>query len=149
MFGPLPFGTDARGRPVSLPLMYSNLLTGGLPGAGKSMATRVVLLAAALDPICELRVWELAGKGDLAALEQVAYRYGSGVDDGTIGDCLADLRDVHRELERRAKMLAGLPRNEARESKVTRDWRCAVILACIRLSWRSASLFAHWHFASM
>lgn len=58
--------------------MYSDLLTGGLPGSGKTMATRVVLLAAALDSQCELRVHELAGRGDLAAFEMVAYRYGCG-----------------------------------------------------------------------
>jgi S-DNA-T family DNA segregation ATPase FtsK/SpoIIIE len=121
VFAPLPFGTDARGRPAALPLMYSNLLTGGLPGSGKTMATRVVLLGAALDPACEIRCWELAGKGDLAALEKVAWRYGSGVDDATIGDCLVDLRDVHAELERRAKVLAGLPRDLAPENKVIRQ----------------------------
>jgi DNA segregation ATPase FtsK/SpoIIIE, S-DNA-T family len=121
LFVPAPFGTDQRGRNVSLLLMYSNLLTGGLPGSGKTMATRVMLLAAALDPSAELRVWELAGKGDLSAMEQVAYRYGSGVDDQAIGDCVADLREVHAELERRAKVLSGLPRDLIPENKVTRE----------------------------
>jgi S-DNA-T family DNA segregation ATPase FtsK/SpoIIIE len=121
IFLAMPFGTDPRGRNVALPLMYSNLLTGGLPGSGKTMATRVILLGAALDPTCEIRCWELAGRGDLAAFEKVAYRYGCGVDDGTIADCLADLRDVHAELEHRAKVLAGLPRDLIPENKVTRQ----------------------------
>lgn len=119
MFSPVPFGTDQRGRNVGLTVMYSNLLTGGLPGSGKTMATRVALLAGALDVTCEQHVWDLGGKGDLAAFEQTAHRYGCGLDEQTIAACVADLREAHAELERRAKVLAGLPRDLVPENKVT------------------------------
>jgi S-DNA-T family DNA segregation ATPase FtsK/SpoIIIE len=119
LFAPLPFGRDQRGRAVELTLMYSNLLVGAMPGAGKTMALRIPLLAAALDPRAELHVFELKGTGDLSALEAVAHRYASGVDDATIEDALEGLREVYRDLERRAKTIASLPRDVCPENKVT------------------------------
>ena len=119
LFKPIPFGTDPRGRAVSVPLMFANVLIGAMPRSGKTFAMRVLLLAAALDPLCELRVWELKGTGDLSSLARVAYHYGSGPDDDTIAACVASLREVHRELERRAKTISGLPKNVCPESKIT------------------------------
>ncbi len=77
------------------------------------------LLAAALDPTAQLRVFELKGTGDLDFAEKVAHHYGSGPDDTTIGECLASLREVYKDLERRAKTLAGLPKDVRPENKVT------------------------------
>ncbi len=121
LFQPVPFGTDQRMRPVHVPLMYSNVLVGSMPGAGKTFALRTLLLAAALDPTAELWTFELKGSGDLSALEPIAHRYGSGVDDATIGACLAALREVHKELERRAATIARLPRDVCPENKVTKQ----------------------------
>jgi S-DNA-T family DNA segregation ATPase FtsK/SpoIIIE len=53
IFEALPFGTDRRYRPVGVDLMYSNLVIGALPGAGKTFALRVIVLGAATDPTCE------------------------------------------------------------------------------------------------
>jgi S-DNA-T family DNA segregation ATPase FtsK/SpoIIIE len=119
LFRPVPFGTDQRGRAVSIVLMFANLLIGSIPRMGKTVALRNVLLAAALDPIAELHVWELKGTGDLGPLAKVAHAYGSGADDDTIEACLADLARVHAELERRARAIKGLPRDLCPESKVT------------------------------
>lgn len=119
VFDPVPFGTDQRGRPVGVDLMYSNLLVGSLPGAGKTMAIRIPLLFAALDPQAELRIAELKGTGDLSALERVAHFYVSGVDDDSIEAALDDLRYLHGELERRARVVAGLSKDLCPESKVT------------------------------
>src|SRR5262249_37181347 len=44
LFRPVPFGADQRGRPVVVPLMYGNVLIGAMPGAGKTMSMRVLLL---------------------------------------------------------------------------------------------------------
>ncbi len=124
VFAALPFGVDQRQRPVELPLIESNLLIGSLPGAGKTAALRCALLGAALDPTVELHVYELKGSGDLEALERVAHAYGSGVDDATIGDCLAGLRWLLAELERRAetlKRLRATARDLVPDSKVTRE----------------------------
>lgn len=119
VFKPFPFGTDQRGRPVTLTLMYANMLIGAMPGAGKTFALKVPLLAAALDPTAQLRVFELKGTGDLDFAEKVAHHYGSGPDDTTIGECLASLREVYKDLERRAKTLARLPKDVRPENKVT------------------------------
>ncbi|MGI9064515.1 MAG: FtsK/SpoIIIE domain-containing protein [Pseudonocardiaceae bacterium] len=118
LFDPFPFGQDQRGRPVGLDLMYGNLLIGSLPGAGKTMALRIPLLAAALDPTAELRIFELKGSGDLGALERVAHHYGSGPGDDTIEACLESLREVYADLTRRAATISGLPKDLAPENKV-------------------------------
>src|SRR6266567_4453783 len=71
LFKPVPFGTDQRIRPVTLPLMFANLLIGSIPRRGKTVAMRVVLLTAALHLTAELRIFELKGTGDLDPLEKV------------------------------------------------------------------------------
>jgi DNA segregation ATPase FtsK/SpoIIIE, S-DNA-T family len=120
LFKPVPYGTDQRGKPVTLPLMFANLLIGSIPRQGKTVAMRVALLAAALDPLAEIHVHELKGTGDLGPLEKVAHRYGSGADDATIEAALADLRQLADvELIRRAKVIKGLPRDLCPDSKIT------------------------------
>jgi DNA segregation ATPase FtsK/SpoIIIE, S-DNA-T family len=120
IFEPVPFGTDQRVRPTTLPLMFSNLLIGSIPRQGKTVAMRNVLLAAALDPIVELRVFELKGTGDLGPLAPVCHAYGSGADDQTIEECLASMRHLHDvELLRRAKAIKALDRAVCPDSKIT------------------------------
>ena len=72
--------TRAAGH-VTVPLFEVNWLVGAAPGQGKTGAVRVLDCAAALDPICDLWIHELAGKGDLEPLAQVCHRYCSGLDD--------------------------------------------------------------------
>jgi len=120
LFKPVPFGTDQRIRPVTLPLMFANLLIGSIPRRGKTVAMRVVLLTAALHLTAELRIFELKGTGDLDPLEKVAHHFGSGADDETREKCLASLRQVYEvELIRRAKVIKGLPKDLCPDSKVT------------------------------
>lgn len=124
VFQPVPFGTDQRGRPVSILLMYANLLIGAMPGVGKTFALRVLLLAAALDARAEMRIFELKGTGDLESLGKVAHHYGSGPDDGTVEATLESLREVYQDLETRAATITRLAReNKALvpENKVTPD----------------------------
>ncbi|WP_455362594.1 cell division protein FtsK [Streptomyces sp. SYSU K21746] len=119
LFKPLPFGTDQRGRNVDITLMYDNVLIGAMPGMGKTFSLRTPLLAAALDPTAELLIWELKGTGDLDALGQkVAADYGSGPDDDTCAAALDSIRYVHKDLERRAKVIASLPKDKCPENKV-------------------------------
>ena len=119
LFTAFPFGTDPRGRPVGVCLNETNTLTGALPGAGKTVAMRNQLLAAALDPRAELWVFELKGTGDLEPLEKVSARYGSGPDDDTIEAGLVALRDLRTECTRRAKVIKGLPKSVCPDNKVT------------------------------
>lgn len=119
LFAAVPFGVDQRGRTVRVPVMYTNILIGAMPGYGKTFALRVLLLAAALDVRAQLRVFELKGSGDLAPLAKVAHGYASGVDETTIETVMAHLREVHADLAKRAATIAGLPRDLAPENKVT------------------------------
>jgi S-DNA-T family DNA segregation ATPase FtsK/SpoIIIE len=119
LFKPIPFGFDQRGRKIELTLMFANVLIGAMPRFGKTFALRLLLLACALDPTAELRIWELKGTGDLRALEPLCHRYGSGPDDETLERLMDDLREVHKELERRAETLRSLPTKLVPESKVT------------------------------
>jgi len=119
LFDALPFGTDQRGKAVAFLLMFANLLIGSIPRMGKTVALRIVLLACALDVLAELHVWELKGTGDCGPLEKVAHAYGSGADDATLLACLADVRRIYGELDRRAKTIRELPRDRCPESKVT------------------------------
>lgn len=119
LFRPFPFGTDARGRPVTIQLVETNMLTGAIPGAGKTRSLLVTLLAAALDVRTELWVYELKGTGDLECMEKVASRYASGQDDATIEAAFLTLRDLYSECQRRAEAIKTLPRDLRPENKVT------------------------------
>ncbi len=120
LFGAVPFGHDQRGRLVTVLLMFANVLIGAMPRQGKTFAMRVFMLAAALDPSVQLRVFELKGTGDLSALETVAHHYGSGSDDDVIAACVASLRQlVQDELPRRAKVIRQLPKDICPENKIT------------------------------
>lgn len=120
IFQPLPFGFDQRLRPVSVPLIFDSILIGAMPRYGKTMALRVLLLGAALDPSVLLYIYELKGTGDLSSPgEQVAHRYASGAGTATLAECMAGLREVYAELERRADIIRGLPKAVCPENKVT------------------------------
>src|SRR5262245_15114358 len=49
MFDPVFLGIDEDGQPVYVPMMYNNMLLGGLPGAGKSVTLSMVVAHAALS----------------------------------------------------------------------------------------------------
>lgn len=121
LFKPFPFGTDPRGRQVDVELMYSNMLIGAMPGAGKTFSLKVPLLAAALDSRAELWVFELKGSGDLDCFQKISARYASGADDPELEQALQALRDLRQECSRRAKVIAGLPKDVCPENKVTAE----------------------------
>ncbi len=121
VFGALPFGTDPRGRVVTVPLFETNWLVGAMPGQGKTSAVRVLACAAALDPVADLWVHEHAGKGDLEPLAQVCHRYVSGLDDDSIRYSAESLRMLRAELERRSGVLKQVPKEARPDGKLTRD----------------------------
>ncbi|GAB3172372.1 FtsK/SpoIIIE domain-containing protein [Myceligenerans halotolerans] len=119
VFEALEIGQDQRGRPVTTSLMYNNVLVGGLPGMGKTFLLRVLIMAAALDPRTELHIHELKGTGDLLPFAPIAHVCRSGDDPDDLAALVADLKAVHAEMRRRAKVIRSLPRSVALESKVT------------------------------
>jgi DNA segregation ATPase FtsK/SpoIIIE, S-DNA-T family len=119
LFRPIPFGVDQRGRLVVILLMFANVLIGAMPRFGKTFALRVLVLAVALDPTAQLRIFELKGTGDLSTVENCAHHYGSGADDQTLEACMESLRDLYADLDKRAATIRKLPRELCPENKVT------------------------------
>ncbi|MHA6761833.1 FtsK/SpoIIIE domain-containing protein [Streptacidiphilus sp. PAMC 29251] len=122
VFAPLPFGFDPRGNLVTITLMYSNLLVGGIPGSGKTSCALAIVLGVALDPTAELWIYELKGSGDLDATRPVCHRYVSGDDDEDLEAAINGLRAGIVEQRRRAKFVKSLPSSETPDGRrVTRQ----------------------------
>ncbi|HUY47993.1 MAG TPA: hypothetical protein VMV92_20075 [Streptosporangiaceae bacterium] len=122
LFDVIPFGTDPRLRPVKVPMFEVNWLIGASPGQGKTGAVRVLGCAAALDPVADLWIHELAGKGDLEPLAKVCHRYTSGLDDEAIAYAADSARLLRGETERRSAMFKKLKGSGAMpDGKVTRE----------------------------
>ncbi|RKR89538.1 S-DNA-T family DNA segregation ATPase FtsK/SpoIIIE [Micromonospora pisi] len=120
IFSPVPFGQDQRGRDIPLLLMFTSLLVGAIPRMGKTFAARLPVLAAALDPIVELHVYDGKGGQDWRAFERVAHRVGFGVRDEVVLSLVEDLRALVADMNRRYDTIATLPPDICPESKVTR-----------------------------
>jgi S-DNA-T family DNA segregation ATPase FtsK/SpoIIIE len=124
VFAPIPFGTDQRGRVISVLMMYGNLLLGAMPRQGKTATLRSLLLALALDPNLELRIFELKGTGDLSPLEPVCHHYASGAGDDALEQVMTSLRELYAELETRARRISELAKTNRAlvpDNKVTRE----------------------------
>ena len=92
LWEPVPIGVDEQGETASIELAERNVLLGGEPGAGKSVALSTLIAAAALDP--GTRVWLLDGKlVELAAWAPVAER-AVGPDGEDALAVLWELREV-------------------------------------------------------
>jgi DNA segregation ATPase FtsK/SpoIIIE, S-DNA-T family len=116
---PFPFGTDPRGRVVTMELPYTNLLVGSIPGYGKTSAIVLPMLVAGLDPYAQVWGYEFKGTGGLDPLAKVCARYASGQDDDTAEEGLLVLRELRKECQRRATIIKGLPRAVCPDNKVT------------------------------
>ncbi|MBX6389800.1 MAG: cell division protein FtsK [Frankia sp.] len=122
LFAPasVPWGVDPRGRPVAVGLFENNILIGAIPGAGKTAALRPLVLAAGLDPLAQVWVFNLKGNRDLAAAELFAARYVSNAGPIGVQAALQGLRDLKAEIVRRTEVMAGIPETAAPDGSVTR-----------------------------
>ncbi|MGH8792321.1 MAG: cell division protein FtsK, partial [Stackebrandtia sp.] len=119
LFEAFELGTDPRGRTVWLTLMFASMVIGAIPRMGKTFALRLILLACALDPRCELHVFNLKGGSDFAPLQPVSHAWRTGDRDDDIEYLVADLRKLHADMQRRYQVIEELPRELCPESKVT------------------------------
>jgi len=119
VFEPVTIGVDQRGRPVQVTLMYASGIIGAIPRMGKTFLLRLLLLIAALDPRCEIHVFDLKGGADMSPLEGVAHAYRTGDDREDIEYIVRDLRDLHADMQARYKTVRHLPKDVCPESKVT------------------------------
>ncbi len=101
------YGHDERMRPVYYSLAEKNSLFGGIPGSGKTLAARLVMLAAILDPLVVPVAFDLKGSGDLDCFEPLCPDglHGSGADEGTKAAAMAALEWLLTECDERAPLV--------------------------------------------
>jgi DNA segregation ATPase FtsK/SpoIIIE, S-DNA-T family len=116
---PVPFGRDARGRPVSLPLVWTSLLVGAIPRQGKTFASRLPAAGLILDPHTRLYVFDGKGGKDWKAAEQVAHRFVCGDDPAHIEAVRDGLIELVAETQTRFARMGELPDEVCPESKIT------------------------------
>ena len=121
LFASIPFGTDPRGRSVGVPMFEINWLIGAAPGQGKTAAVRVMGCGAALDPLCDIWIHELAGKGDLEPFARVAHRYCSGIDDEALSYAAESARLLKVEYGKRSAAFKLVPKEQRPDGKITRE----------------------------
>lgn len=114
-----PFGVDARGKLVVVPLVWSSLLVGAVPRIGKTNAARLAAAAAALDPHVRLLVFDGKGGKDWKPFEACAHFYVSGVRQVAVESLLALLRDAVEDMNCRYEAMHDLPDDVCPDGKVT------------------------------
>jgi DNA segregation ATPase FtsK/SpoIIIE-like protein len=100
LWDPLSLGVDEDGSVVSIGLVERNVLLGGEPGAGKSVALSLFIAAGALDP--EVRLTLLDGKQVELAPWAGSAEHFVGPD---MGDAIEVLKDLCAEMDRRYSVL--------------------------------------------
>ena len=100
LWKPIPVGVGEDGQVVTVRLPERNLLLGGEPGAGKSVALSLLVATAALDPDCKL--WLLDGKlVELATWNRCA-KGSAGV---SVSEAIEVLHNLRAEMDRRYALL--------------------------------------------
>jgi DNA segregation ATPase FtsK/SpoIIIE, S-DNA-T family len=131
MFDPVYLGIDEAAEPVYLPLMYNNLLVGGVPGAGKSALLSLIVAHAALA--YDARLCLIDGK----QVELGLWRHAADVFVGPdIDHAITTLRRLQTVMDNRYRYLTD---NERR--KVERgDGMNAIVLAVDEIAYFSATI---------
>jgi len=119
LFDPLPFGQDQRGRLIDLRLMFTSVLVGAIPRMGKTLAARLLLLAATLDTYTQLHVYDGKGGQDWRPFARIAHRCGFGARAEVVQRLLNDLRELRDDMNDRYGRLAELPADLCPEARVT------------------------------
>ena len=103
LWDPIPVGVDEDGATVTLSLPERNVLLGGEPGAGKSVALSLLVAAAALDP--EVDLWLFDGKVVELSAWSACARVFVGHDAqraiAVLEELTAEMDDRYEELLRR------------------------------------------------
>jgi S-DNA-T family DNA segregation ATPase FtsK/SpoIIIE len=118
---PIPFGRDARGRRITLALLWQSMFFGGLPRRGKTFAQRLPSAAGVLDPYVRHYVADGKGGADWRGMRGVAHRLVIGAEDEAIAAFLGMLEELITEMGRRFTVLGGLPTSVCPEGKLTAD----------------------------
>ncbi|MFF8599535.1 FtsK/SpoIIIE domain-containing protein [Streptomyces sp. NPDC015232] len=116
---PVPFGQDARGTRISVPVMWQSMFFGGLPRRGKTFTQRLLTAAGLLDAYVRHYVADGKGGADWMPMKAVAHRLVMGAEDDAIEALKAMLAELLAEMERRFALLRDLPTSVCPEGKLT------------------------------
>ncbi|MFE6815616.1 cell division protein FtsK [Streptomyces sp. NPDC057677] len=116
---PVPFGQDARGTRISVPVMWQSMFFGGLPRRGKTFSQRLLTAAGLLDAYVRHYVADGKGGADWMPMKAVAHRLVMGAEDDAITALKAMLAELLAEMERRFALLRDLPPSVCPEGKLT------------------------------
>ena len=116
---PVPFGIDARGRRIDLPLVWTSLLVGAIPRQGKTFATRLAAAGLVLDAHTRLYVADFKAGKDWMAAEQVAHRFLSGDEPSDVLTLKDWLVELVAEVQGRYRRMRELDDETCPESKLT------------------------------
>ncbi|MFF9117277.1 FtsK/SpoIIIE domain-containing protein [Streptomyces massasporeus] len=119
VWDPIPFGQDARGTRITVPVMWQSLFFGGLPRRGKTFTQRLMTAAGLLDPYVRHYVADGKGGADWMPMKAVAHRLVMGAEDDAVEALKAMLKELLAEMERRFVLLRGLPVSVCPEGKLT------------------------------
>ncbi len=116
---PVPFGVDARGRRIDLPLVWTSLLVGAIPRQGKTFAARLAAAGLILDPHTRLYVADFKAGKDWVAAERVAHRFLSGDDADDVLALWDWLVELVAEVQGCYRRMRELDDETCPESKIT------------------------------
>ncbi|KIF69233.1 cell division protein FtsK [Streptomyces sp. AcH 505] len=121
VWDPIPFGQDARGRRVTVPVVWQSMFFGGLPRRGKTFTQRLMSAAGILDPWVRHYVADGKGGADWMPMKAVAHRLVMGAEDDAVEALKAMLKELIAEMERRFALFRSLPTAMCPEGKLTRQ----------------------------
>ncbi|MER7903344.1 FtsK/SpoIIIE domain-containing protein [Streptomyces sp. NPDC095614] len=121
IWDPIPFGQDARGNRIEVPVMWQSMFFGGLPRRGKTFTQRLMTAAGLLDAYVRHYVADGKGGADWMPMRAVAHRLVMGAEDDAIEALKAMLAELLVEMERRFAILRELPTSICPEGKLTPD----------------------------
>jgi hypothetical protein len=122
---PAPAGLDERGQLVRVPVLWNSILVGALPRQGKTFAARLIALYCALDPYCQLGVFDGKGSPDWRGFAKVAEAFSFGLTRTRYGlpaeILLEYLRAVQADVQDRYNRLSEMPLDVCPQGKLTRE----------------------------
>ncbi|MFF9688974.1 FtsK/SpoIIIE domain-containing protein [Streptomyces sp. NPDC014623] len=119
IWDPIPFGQDARGNRIEVPVMWQSMFFGGLPRRGKTFTQRLMTAAGLLDAYVRHYVADGKGGADWMPMRAVAHRLVMGAEDDAVEALKAMLQELLVEMERRFAILRELPTSICPEGKLT------------------------------
>ncbi|MFE2132251.1 FtsK/SpoIIIE domain-containing protein [Streptomyces sp. NPDC059466] len=121
VWDPIPFGADARGRRIDVPVVWQSMFFGGLPRRGKTFTQRLMSAAGVLDPWVRHYVADGKGGADWMPMKAVAHRLVMGAEDDAIAALKLMLKELISEMEYRFALFRSLPTSLCPEGKLTKQ----------------------------